>query len=111
MDHVSHTCPEHLFMSENLKDLKSIISTIVLGQQNLSISVAKLTENLGELQRLNMSLSKLIKDQADRVDYMEGVLNRQRDFMNKAIGVIGTLTLLVPIISEIIKYFVKIGGN
>lgn len=97
-------------MSENMKELKAVVASLVLGQQTLTITVTKLTENLGELQRMNLSLEKLVADQSKKILATEEDLSKQRDFMNKAIGVIGTLTLLVPIISEIIKYIIKNGA-
>ncbi len=109
METTPHTCPEHLFMSENLKELKAVTASLVLGQQTLTITITKLTENLGELQRMNLSLEKFIAEQSQRISATEEDLIKQRDFMNKAIGVIGTLTLLVPIISEMIKHYIKNG--
>lgn len=101
------TCEAHLYMSEGLKDLKNISMDLTRGQQVIEKSIIKLTENFNEMQRMNVRLESIVVSQNKKDEEQDLELKNQRDFMNKALGVLGALTFLVPTIISILAILFK----
>ena len=106
MDCIPTSCEAHLYMSEGVKEIKTMSSELSRGQQALENSMIKLTENFSEMQRLSLKLEAVVISQDIKNAAQDEVIGKQRDFMNKAMGVLGVLTMLVPILSALLgKYF------
>lgn len=107
MDCQLSNCEAHVYMSEALKEMKSMSIELSRGQQALENSVVKLTENFNEMQRINQRLEAILLSQKKKDDEQDKEIMNQRDFMNKAIGILGAITFLVPFISAFLQYTIK----
>lgn len=100
-------CEAHLYMSEGMKELKQMAIDTAKGQQTLENSIVKLTENFSEMQRLNQKLEMIVTSQHLKDAEQDRAISDSRDFINKCIGVMGVLTLLVPVLSATIQNYFK----
>jgi hypothetical protein len=98
-------------MSEGLKDMRNMTSELSRGQKAIESSLIKLTENLHEMQRMDqridMRLESIITNQKAKDDEQDKEIRDQRAYINKALGVLGTLTFLVPTIISVVSYLNK----
>lgn len=93
----SEDCDAHIYMDETLRELKHMSQRLVESQQALERTSVKLTENLEELQRTNQRIDSYILTQQNKNTEFEKKLAEQAAFMNKAVGVLSTLTFTLPI--------------
>ena len=90
-------CEAHAYMMDTMRELKEMDKRLVENQQALCVASVKLTENFAELQRTNERLDALFKAQSVKDEEQDKLIAAQGAFMNKAIGVLSTLTFIVPI--------------
>ena len=97
----SERCDAFPYMSKGLEEVKDISLELSRGQQSLREIVIKLTENSNEMKRTNDRLEGLLVLQGQEID-------KQKSFVNRAVGIMGALTFLVPTVLTILKlYFEK----
>ena len=102
------SCEAHIYMAEVMKEMKLLTVELCKNYQSLENSIVKLTENFNELSRINKRLEDVIATQYKRDAEQDAALQKQRDFINKVIGVLGTITLLVPILTNLIHAYFKL---
>ena len=101
-DHELIGCEAHTFMIETIREIKTMNFELMKSQRSLEHSVVKLTENLNELNRMNVRIDSILEKQELREAAQDNVIASQRDFMNKALGVIAIVVLAVPILAMIV---------
>lgn len=100
-------CEAHLYMSDGMKEIKTLTLELTRGQQAIENSVIKLTANFDEMQRINQRLEAIVEKQSARDTKQDDLINQQRDFMNKALGVIGAISFLVPVLINFLSSYFK----
>ena len=103
----SEDCEAHMYMVETMRELKDMDRRLLDNQQALERASIKLTENFLELQRTNTRLDQLFTEQKEKDDQQDKLIADQGAFMNKAIGVLSTLTFLVPICLFVLGLILK----
>lgn len=98
MDCNSDGCEAHVFLVEAIKELKNTSGRLLDSQQTLELTVVRLTENLNELKKVNSRIDSILLDQKQRDQLVDKELEAQRDFMNKAVGVLGAISFFLPIV-------------
>ncbi len=93
----SEDCEAHLFMLETVRDLKTLTLKLADGQQSLERAVVKLSENFNEIMRTNARLDEILKAQAIKEKAQDVEIEANRNFMNKAVGALATVSFVVPI--------------
>lgn len=84
-------CAVHEYVLNALDRFDTMANKLAEGQQQLQLNIVKLTENLEGVKRLH-----------ERVDKAEARVGELEKFMYKAIGGLGVVTLILPLI---INYF------
>ena len=94
MDCDKQHCEAHFHVMELISKLEGVSDKLVEGQSDIKQSIVKLTENLLEMQRANNRFEKRCEEQ-DRINNQhEEKIRKNSDFVNKAIGVVGSISVL-----------------
>lgn len=101
-DCTSKDCEAHLFMVETVKEIKAMNLELMRSQQALENSVIKLSENLQELQRMNARIDAIMLKQEAKEKSQDEEISKQRDFMNKALGIVSFALFIIPIVVTIL---------
>ena len=99
----SSSCEAHRFMTETIREIKTMTSRVVESHQALEKTVVKLTENLDEVRRTNERLDKLIADQKETERLQNEAIDKNKAFTDKALGAIGLLAIGLPIVLTVVQ--------
>lgn len=101
-------CEAHRFVVDTMHELKGVIKELASGQHSLEKTVLVLTENLEEQKRTNERIDRMIIAQAAKDVLQDKEIRDNRDFTNKAIGSLATVSFGLPIVLFVIgNYFIK----
>jgi len=100
-------CEAHRFVVDTMHELKGVIKELVSGQHSLEKTVMVLTENLEEQKRTNDRIDRMILAQNNKDQLQDVEIRNTRDFTNKAIGSLATVSFGLPVLLFIVGYLIK----
>jgi hypothetical protein len=94
-------CEAHIFVIDLVKELQISYARLTEGQMDIKENLIRLTENLLETQRSTARFELLVAELKTRDKEQDVKIESNRDFMNKAIGVVGSVSFLATIVSAV----------
>lgn len=94
-------CQAHDYMMELIKELRGMSDVLMTGQNDIKANVIKLSENLLEMRRVNERMDLIVKELKETDAKAEAKILKNSDFVNKAVGVIGAISIVAVLASAI----------
>jgi len=89
-------CEAHKYVMEMIKDLKDLVSEVSRGQQDNREIIARLSENILELQRFNESVTRTLEELKNYNKQQDKEIQKSHDFTVKAGAIVGLLAFISP---------------
>lgn len=89
-------CEAHIYMVETIKELKGLTNKLLADQHGSRETLIRLSENLLELQRFNVSVIETLKELRDYNVLQDNKTNRNSEFVVRISSVLGFLVLITP---------------
>ena len=94
-------CQAHKYVMSLIDETKVMAKELHRGQEEISKAIIMLTENQKELRRMSERWDYVIKELKDKDAKQDTEITRNSDFVNKAVGVIGSISLVAVVASAV----------
>ena len=91
-------CEAHEYSMEMVRELRETTSKLTEHQQDQREILARLSENILEIQRFNENVSKMLKELKDYNSTQDKVTDENSKFVIKATTICGFLVFISPIV-------------
>lgn len=114
-EHIScglNECVAHRYVMQLIEDTKELTKELARGQADLREVIAHLVESQGELRRVGDRLDYVIRELKEENLRRDAEIMKNRAFVDKAVGVIGSLSIISAVGSAILGllHFISKGG-
>lgn len=96
-------CEAHIYMVETIKELKGLTNKLLEDQHGSRETLIKLSENLLELQRFNISVVETLKELKEYNIIQDNKTNKNSEFVIKATSVLGFLVVVSPAVVWVLE--------
>lgn len=103
-------CEAHVFTMDLISKLEGVTEKLMDGQHDIKENIIRLTENLLELQRTNQRYDKMCEEVKAKDKEQDDQIKHNSAFVNKAIGVVGAISLIAVMasgITAVLTFFLR----
>lgn len=104
-------CQAHQYVMGLIADLKEDKTKMEAAQKLLTENVIKMTENLLELQRYSLRNDEMLKELKEFNGKQDSKIDKNSAFMYKAIGVVGSFSMIIALIPLVLWIVDKVIGK
>ena len=104
------TCSVHESTMELISKVDERTIQLMSGQMDIKENLIRLSENLLELQRLNVRFDHMTEELKVKDEKQDEKIEKNSSFVNKAIGVVGAISIIAAlgtVVMSILTFFLK----